>query len=142
MTDYDITGFSSTDTPFKVKKIQHHVDPLSDYEVYIKIKTCGVCFSDLKYYNIPNTILGYEAVGRIIQVVSRFQVSRKIPEVLKQNMQVGPLMCGGSSIFSNFYNSKKSSLACVAVVGIDGLGHLALQSANSCGCNVTTISTS
>ncbi|SAM09019.1 hypothetical protein [Absidia glauca] len=53
----------------------------------------------------------------------------------------GPLMCAGSTVFNGLYSSNLSPTASVGIVGIGGLGHLALQFANKWGCHVTAIST-
>ncbi|CAO3589017.1 unnamed protein product [Absidia cylindrospora] len=52
-----------------------------------------------------------------------------------------PLMCAGSTVFNALYSSNLSPTASVGIVGIGGLGHLALQFANKWGCHVTAIST-
>lgn len=49
-------------------------------------------------------------------------------------------MCAGITVFSTLYNSKILPTARVAVIGIGGLGHLALQFAKAWGCHVTAIS--
>lgn len=52
----------------------------------------------------------------------------------------GPLLCGGITVFSPLVEYGISPLARVAVVGIGGLGHLALQFCRAWGCEVTAIS--
>jgi len=54
----------------------------------------------------------------------------------------GPLFCAGITVFNPFvqFNIKPSDK--VAVVGIGGLGHLALQIANAWGCEVTAFTSS
>lgn len=49
----------------------------------------------------------------------------------------GPLFCGGITVFSPFVEFGLSPLARVGVVGIGGLGHLALRFARAWGCEVT-----
>ncbi|KAI8066537.1 hypothetical protein BC940DRAFT_302399 [Gongronella butleri] len=53
----------------------------------------------------------------------------------------GPLMCAGSTVFNALYSTNTSPTDRVAVVGVGGLGHLALQFANKWGTSVTAIST-
>ncbi|KAI8081743.1 chaperonin 10-like protein [Halteromyces radiatus] len=53
-----------------------------------------------------------------------------------------PLMCAGSTVFNGLLSTNLSPTASVGIVGIGGLGHLALQFANKWGCHVTAISTS
>ena len=54
----------------------------------------------------------------------------------------GPLFCGGLTVFSPFVENRILPTSRVAVIGIGGLGHLALQFANAWGCEVTAFSTS
>jgi uncharacterized zinc-type alcohol dehydrogenase-like protein len=69
----------------------------------------------------------------------RFAV--KIPEGLSSD-KAAPLMCGGVTVYQplRYYNVTPNQK--VAVVGIGGLGHLAVQFAAAFGCEVTAISTS
>jgi alcohol/geraniol dehydrogenase (NADP+) len=54
----------------------------------------------------------------------------------------GPLFCGGITVFAPLFDEAVSPTARVAVIGIGGLGHLALQFARAWGCEVTAITTS
>ncbi|MBI1247481.1 alcohol dehydrogenase catalytic domain-containing protein [bacterium] len=56
--------------------------------------------------------------------------------------KMGPMFCGGITVFNPLVLSNLSPMASVAVVGIGGLGHMALQFANAWGCEVTAFSTS
>jgi alcohol/geraniol dehydrogenase (NADP+) len=51
--------------------------------------------------------------------------------------EAGPLLCAGTTIFSPFRSLDIPPTARVGVVGIGGLGHLALKFANAWGCEVT-----
>jgi uncharacterized zinc-type alcohol dehydrogenase-like protein len=53
-----------------------------------------------------------------------------------------PLLCGGITVYSPFRIYNVQAPQSVAVIGIGGLGHLALQFARAFGCDVTAISTS
>lgn len=59
-----------------------------------------------------------------------------IPDALDP-AAVGPLMCGGITVFSPLVIHQVPPLARVGVVGIGGLGHLALKFARAWGCEVT-----
>lgn len=59
-----------------------------------------------------------------------------IPEGLKAE-EAGPLMCGGVTVFTPFRAFDVRPTDRVGVVGIGGLGHLALQFAKAWGCEVT-----
>ena len=54
----------------------------------------------------------------------------------------GPLFCGGITVFSPFVEFGVTPLSRVGVVGIGGLGHLALRFARAWGCEVTAFTSS
>ena len=64
-----------------------------------------------------------------------------IPEGIDQT-KAGPLFCGGITVFNPIVQNGIRPLDRVAVVGIGGLGHMALQFLNAWGCEVTAFSTS
>lgn len=53
---------------------------------------------------------------------------------------VGPLFCGGITVFNPIVQNNVSPMNRVGVVGIGGLGHMALQFLNAWGCHVTAFS--
>jgi alcohol/geraniol dehydrogenase (NADP+) len=63
-----------------------------------------------------------------------------IPEGLA-SADAAPLLCAGVTVYSPLASWVKPSMR-VGVVGIGGLGHLALQFARAMGCEVTAISSS
>jgi len=54
----------------------------------------------------------------------------------------GPLFCGGITVFNPIVQNNVRPTDRVAVVGIGGLGHMALRFLNAWGCEVTAFSTS
>lgn len=54
----------------------------------------------------------------------------------------GPLLCGGITVFNPFVQFDVAPTARVGVIGIGGLGHLALKFANAWGCHVTAFTSS
>ncbi|MEO1236266.1 MAG: NAD(P)-dependent alcohol dehydrogenase [Planctomycetota bacterium] len=64
-----------------------------------------------------------------------------IPDGLEPK-KVGPLFCGGITAFTPFEQHHVTALSRVGVIGIGGLGHLALLFAKGFGCDVTAFSTS
>jgi D-arabinose 1-dehydrogenase-like Zn-dependent alcohol dehydrogenase len=63
----------------------------------------------------------------------------KIPDALG-NADAGPLMCGGSTVFNALHVAQVRPTARVGVVGVGGLGHLAIQFAARMGCQVVVFS--
>ncbi|WP_433873156.1 NAD(P)-dependent alcohol dehydrogenase [Saccharopolyspora sp. CA-218241] len=64
-----------------------------------------------------------------------------IPDAL-ESQEAGPLLCAGTTVFNVVVEHGVRPTDRVAVVGIGGLGHLALQILAAWGCHVTAISTS
>jgi uncharacterized zinc-type alcohol dehydrogenase-like protein len=56
--------------------------------------------------------------------------------------KAGPLLCGGVTVFAPFLIHNVPSTARVGVIGIGGLGHLALQFANKWGYEIHAFTTS
>lgn len=56
--------------------------------------------------------------------------------------KAGPLFCGGITVFNPIVQNDVRPTDRVAVVGIGGLGHMALAFLNKWGCDVTAFSTS
>ena len=61
--------------------------------------------------------------------------ARPLPEKLDLE-KTGPLLCGGVTVFTPFLAYNIPPTARVGVIGIGGLGHMALQFANKWGCEV------
>lgn len=64
-----------------------------------------------------------------------------LPEELDP-LAAGPLFCGGLTVFNPLVQFGISPLARVGIIGIGGLGHLAIQFAAKWGCHVTAFSSS
>ncbi len=74
-------------------------------------------------------------------------VRAKIPSVIKlpDNIDLktaGPLLCGGITVFNPLVQFNISPTASVGVIGIGGLGHMALQFLRAWGCRVTAFTSS
>jgi alcohol/geraniol dehydrogenase (NADP+) len=74
-----------------------------------------------------------------IIIDSRFAF--EIPKGLSSE-NAAPLLCGGATVFSPLKDHKIQGISKVGIVGIGGLGHLALQFANAFGAEVTAFSSS
>ncbi len=64
-----------------------------------------------------------------------------LPEAIDP-MTAGPLMCGGITVFTPLVSNNISPIARVGIIGIGGLGHMAIQFAAKWGCEVAAFSTS
>lgn len=64
-----------------------------------------------------------------------------LPESLDP-AKMGPMFCGGITVFNPIVTNDIRPTARVGVVGIGGLGHMALQFLKAWGCEVTAFSTS
>ena len=67
--------------------------------------------------------------------------AEKLPMGL-DGARVGPLFCGGATVFSPIVEFGVQPTDRVAVVGIGGLGHLAVQFLKAWGCEVTAFTSS
>ncbi len=56
--------------------------------------------------------------------------------------KAGPLLCGGITVFNPLVQLQIAPTDHVGVIGIGGLGHMALQFLNKWGCHVTAFTTS
>jgi uncharacterized zinc-type alcohol dehydrogenase-like protein len=84
-------------------------------------------------------------VGRYGAFADRLRVqwtwARPLPAGLDP-ATTGPLLCGGITVFAPLLLHKVPGTARVGIIGIGGLGHMALQFANKWGCEVHAFTTS
>lgn len=89
--------------------------------------------------------VGWTIVGRHGGFADRVRAQwtwvRPLPEGLDM-AKTGPLLCGGATVFAPLVINDVPSTARVGVIGIGGLGHMALQFANKWGCEVHAFTTS
>ena len=104
--------------------------------------TCGSCLSG--DHNLcadaTGTIIGRHG-GFADKVRANALSVVALPEGLDP-AKAGPLFCGGITVFNPLVQFDISPLSKVAVIGIGGLGHLALGFANAWGCEVTAFTSS
>lgn len=81
---------------------------------------------------------GYGGYATAIRVDSRFAIP--LPESLPGEA-AGPLMCGGVTVYAPLSQETRHSMR-VGVIGLGGLGHMAVLFAHAMGCEVTVFSTS
>jgi len=85
----------------------------------------------------PTCVAGYGGFATRIRVDSHFVFS--IPDAL-ESATAAPLLCGGVTVFTPLRAFGVTPVMRVGVIGIGGLGHLALQFARAYGCEVTAFS--
>ena len=108
-------------------------------------RSCGVCQPCLN----GDQNLCVVAEGTIVQRHGGFADKVRaqalwctpVPEALDP-AAAGPLFCGGITVFNPIVQNSIAATDHVAVVGIGGLGHLALQFLAAWGCEVTAITSS
>ncbi|GAB2563879.1 NAD(P)-dependent alcohol dehydrogenase [Spirosoma areae] len=104
--------------------------------------TCEQCQTgrDNLCVNGQPTCLGREGgYAQYIRVDSR--MAFPIPDALASEY-AGPLLCAGITVFAPLIRHHVSAATRLGVVGIGGLGHLALQYGRALGCQVTAFSSS
>src|SRR5215475_11968724 len=104
--------------------------------------SCPECLSG--HHNLcqfgQGTIVGRYG-GFADRLRTQWTWARPLPEKLDDS-KAGPLLCGGVTVFAPFLEYNLSPTARVGVIGIGGLGHLALPFANKWGCEVHAFTTS
>lgn len=102
------------------------------------------CFSRVSTYNSYDADFDYYTQGGYSShSIAHEQFVFKIPDSL-ETVHAAPLMCAGLTVFSPLvrnigYDAKGKT---VGIIGIGGLGHLALQFAKALGANVIAFSRS
>jgi uncharacterized zinc-type alcohol dehydrogenase-like protein len=104
--------------------------------------SCHECVSGDHHLCATNqgTIVGRHG-GFADRVRVQWIWARPLPEAL-DIAKAGPLLCGGVTVFNPFLSYNVSPTARVGIIGIGGLGHMALQFANKWGCEVHAFTTS
>ena len=106
---------------------------------------CGTCPSCLSGdHNMCNahqdTIVGRHG-GFAEKVRAQAAAVVKLPEGMDA-ASAGPLFCGGITVFNPMIQFGLKPTARVGVIGIGGLGHMALQFLRAWGCEVTAFTSS
>lgn len=103
---------------------------------------CEWCIKGAQHVcpQVAGTIMGTHKGGFASVVrVNRWQFAHPIPDQIASE-HAGPLLCAGTTVFTPILRYGVKATDRVAVVGIGGLGHLAIQYLAKWGCDVTAIS--
>ena len=87
-----------------------------------------------------STIVGH-AGGFADKVRAGWQWVIPVPEDLDPE-SAGPLLCGGITVFNPLIQHQIQAVHHVGVIGIGGLGHIALKLLKALGCEITAFTTS
>ena len=90
--------------------------------------------------NLKATLIGRHG-GFADRVRAHWVWTMPLPEGL-DSRECGPLLCGGITVFAPLRELGISPTARVGVIGIGGLGHLALKFCKAWGCEVTAFTSS
>ncbi|KAF2439655.1 GroES-like protein [Karstenula rhodostoma CBS 690.94] len=103
---------------------------------------CEYCLSgreqycpERKMYGMADTDQGSFASHGVWREAFLF----KIPDALT-DVEAAPLMCGGATVFNALHATGVKPTDRVGVMGVGGLGHLAIQFASKMGCDVVVLS--
>jgi uncharacterized zinc-type alcohol dehydrogenase-like protein len=102
---------------------------------------CELCLSgreNLCRQNQPTCIGRYGGYASHVRADARFAAA--IPDSLSSEF-AAPLLCAGITVFAPLHRRKLPRHARVGIVGLGGLGHLAVQFAAASGFGVTVFST-
>jgi uncharacterized zinc-type alcohol dehydrogenase-like protein len=99
--------------------------------------TCPTCLQGDQNLcaNAVGTIVGHHG-GFADTVRAQAPSVFKLPDGVDAK-EAGPLFCGGITVFSPLMQYNVSPTASVGVIGIGGLGHMALRFLRAWGCEVT-----
>lgn len=102
--------------------------------------SCGICEWCLSGNHILCPHSGATIVGRHGGFADRVRATARhvipLPDALP-TLSTGPLFCGGMTVFNPLVQFDVKPTDRVGVIGIGGLGHLALQFLHAWGCDVT-----
>jgi len=90
---------------------------------------------DREMYGMHNLDQGSFASHGVWREAFLFRIPDEISDA-----EAAPLMCGGATVFNALMSANVRATDRVAIMGVGGLGHLAIQFASKMGCDVVVLS--
>lgn len=140
-----VPGHEIVGTVEAVGSAVHNLQPGERVGVGWQAGSCGICQwcrqgkENLCPQTQPTCVHRNGGFADSVRVPARFVIS--IPEALDSE-NAAPLLCAGITVYTPLHTYGVSPASRVGIVGIGGLGHLALQFARVFGAEVTAFSTS
>jgi alcohol/geraniol dehydrogenase (NADP+) len=140
-----VPGHEIVGTVEAVGSAIHNLQPGERVGVGWQAGSCGICQwcrqgkENLCPQTQPTCVHRNGGFADLVRVPARFVIS--IPEALESE-NAAPLLCAGITVYTPLRTYGVSPASRVGIVGIGGLGHLALQFARVFGAEVTAFSTS
>jgi len=103
---------------------------------------CEQCLTGQEIYCLERSIFGFSDTDQGSIATHAVWIETflfQIPEQL-ESASAAPLMCAGATVFNCLYSHGVEATHRVGVVGVGGLGHLAIQFAAKMGCEVVVFS--
>ncbi|OWP06793.1 hypothetical protein B2J93_8850 [Marssonina coronariae] len=103
---------------------------------------CKQCFTGRETLCPERAMYGYKDLDQgsfAYYAVWKADYIFKLPDSIPRQY-AAPLNCGGATVFNALRSFNVDSLSRVGIIGIGGLGHLAIQFASKMGCHVTVFS--
>jgi uncharacterized zinc-type alcohol dehydrogenase-like protein len=98
---------------------------------------CEYCQAGKEQFCAEQRLIPFHAKGGFADTIA---VDRRFVFLMPKKLQVPqatPLLCAGLTVFTPIHQAQLQTGATVGVVGIGGLGHLAVLFLAACGCDVT-----
>ncbi len=105
----------------------------------LRCEWCLNGYENLCRNKVLTCVNRYGGFADFVRTDSRFAFA--IPDSL-DSADAAPLLCAGVTVYAPMRRFGLRPHHCVGVVGIGGLGHIAVQFAHAIGCDVTAFSTS
>lgn len=108
--------------------------------IYSTCLNCDYCISGNEQFCENKKITGIDSIGGYSQYIKAYEDFLTIVPKDMNLEEVAPLFCAGLTVYTAIKNLNLKPNSFLAILGIGGLGHLAIQIAKSFGLNVISFS--